>query len=107
VGLDTTTHIATIYDHEVIMPLLMIVYNNLTPNIVVIIKLVVIVALGLCVLGCLVSFEKIVVVFLRIELPVFKRTPMPMVPFNPLIWWKEHGRQFQNIEFFMCQLMCV
>jgi hypothetical protein len=87
VSLGTTTHIATIYDHEVIMPLLLIVYNNLTPNIVFIIKLVAIVALGLCVFGCLASFEKIVVGFLKVEMYLFKRTPMPMVLFNPLIWW--------------------
>lgn len=89
------------------MPMLMIVYNNLTPNIVVIIKLVSIVALGLCVFGCLASFEKIVVGFLRVELYLFKRTRMPMVPFNPLIWCIEHGGQFQNIGFLMCQLMGV
>jgi len=30
-GLETITHIVTMYDHEVLMPLLMIVYNKLTP----------------------------------------------------------------------------
>jgi len=30
-GLETITHIVTMYDHEVSMPLLMIVYNKLSP----------------------------------------------------------------------------
>jgi hypothetical protein len=30
-GLETITHIVTMYDHEVLMPLLMIVYNKLSP----------------------------------------------------------------------------
>lgn len=43
-GFETFTHIVTMYDHEVSMPLLMIVYNKLTPIAFVIIYFNVIVA---------------------------------------------------------------
>ncbi len=36
-GFDTTTHIATIYDCEVLMLVLMIVYNKLTLIVVVVV----------------------------------------------------------------------
>jgi phosphate starvation-inducible membrane PsiE len=36
-GLETITQIVTMYDHEVSMPLLMIIYNKLTPIVFVII----------------------------------------------------------------------
>lgn len=49
VGFDTTTHIATIYDCEVLMLMLMIIYNKLT---LIVVEHVAIIAPGLGVLRC-------------------------------------------------------
>ncbi len=90
VGFDTTTHIATIYDCEVLMIVLMIVYNKLTLIVVVVVEHVANVAPRLGVFGCWISFKETIVGFLKAQLSLFKRTFVQINPFNPLIWWVEH-----------------
>jgi hypothetical protein len=106
VGFDTTTHITIVYDCENLMPFFMILYNKLT-SIVVVVEPIAIVALRLGVFRCLASYEKDVFGFLKVELHLFKRTPMPIVPFNLLIWSTKHEGQFPSITFLACQFMAL
>jgi hypothetical protein len=43
-------------------------------------------------LDVLASYEKDVLGFLKVELHLFKRTHMPIVPFNLLIWLARHEK---------------
>ncbi len=105
-GFDTTTHITIVYDCENLMPFLMIIYDKLT-SIIVVVEPIAIIALKLGVFGCLASYEKDVLGFFKVELHLFKRTPMPIVPFNLLIWLARHEGQFPNIAFLACQFMGI
>jgi hypothetical protein len=64
-------------------------------------------ALRLGVFGCLASYEKDVSGFLKVELHLFKRTPMTIVPFNLLIYLAKHEGRFPNITFLACQFMGI
>ncbi len=105
-GFDTTTRITIVYDCENLMPFLMIIYNKLT-SIVLVIEPIVIVALRLGVFGCLASYEEDVLGSLKVELHLFKRIPMPIAPFNLLIWLTKHEGRLPNIAFLACQFMGI
>jgi hypothetical protein len=81
----------------------MTVYNKLTSSVVVVEPI----ARRLGVFVCLASYEEDVLRFLQVELHLFKRIPMPIVPFNLLICSTKHEGQFPNIAFLACQFMVL
>ncbi len=102
-GFDTTTHITIVYDCENLMVFFMII--KLTS--IVVVEPIAIVALRLGVFGCLASYEEDASWFLKVELHLFKRTHMLIVPFNLLVWLAKHEKRFPNIAFLACQFMGI
>jgi hypothetical protein len=84
----------------------MIIFNKVTLIVVVVLPIA-IVAIKLGVFGCLASYEEDILGFIKVESHLFKRTLMPIIPFNLLIWLVKHEGQFSNIAFFACQCMGI
>ncbi len=76
------------YDHEVLMPLLSIVYNGFTPTLFVAKPLDVgLPKLG--VFGALIWIKEVPMELFKIELLFYKQIAMPNETFNLLNWWVE------------------
>jgi hypothetical protein len=84
VGFELTMQVATKDDHEILMPLMLVVYNILTPTFVNV-KLARTIMLKIGVFGALASTKKDTSKFLRIELSFFQNSTMLANAFNPLI----------------------
>ncbi len=98
--------VAAKYDHEIFMPLMLVVYNILTPTFVNV-KFAMSIMLEIGVFGALASTEKDTLKFFRIELSFFQNSTMLANAFNPLIWWAKHEQYFPNISCFAQQFMGI
>jgi len=90
--------IVTKYDHKILMPLFLTVYNGLTLKPITVEPL----DLGtskLGVFGSMAYAKEVATGLLRIELSLYKQITMPTKTFNPFNWWAEHEQQFPNISF--------
>jgi len=97
-GLEVVVAIVTKYDHKILMPLFLTVYNSLT------LKPITVEPLDLStsklgVFGSMAYAKEVATGLLRIELSLYKQITMPTKTFNPFNWWAEHEQQFPNISF--------
>ncbi len=88
------------------VPLLLIVYNSLTPTPFVGESLDVGLP-KLAIFGTLASLEEVTIGLLRIELSFYRWTAMPNEVFNPFNWWTKQEHYFPNIDFLACHVMGV
>ncbi len=93
-------------DHEIFMPLMLVLYNILTLTSINV-KLAMSIMFEISVLGAVVSTEKDTLKFLRIELSFFQNSTMLANAFNPLIWWTKNEQYFPNISCFAQQFMGI
>jgi len=88
------------------MPLLLIVYHTLTPN-VAIVTFVASIVVEEGVFKSLVSIEELVMGLIKTELSFFKKIVLPIDPFSPFAWWEEHEQQFPNLVYLAWQVMGI
>jgi hypothetical protein len=107
VGLEVVMAIAAKYDHTILMPLFLTIYNSLT------LKPITIEPLDLNtpelgVFGSMASTKEVAMGLFRVELSLYRQITMPTETFNPFNWWAEHEQQFPNkffgkIDFQSCR----
>jgi len=88
------------------MLFLLTVYQALTPN-STIVTFVASIVVKLNVFGSLASIEKAAMGFIRIEWSFFKRTTVPIDPFNPFTRWAKHEQWFPNLTYVAQQEMGI
>jgi hypothetical protein len=90
--------VATNYDQEILMPLLLIVYHALTPNLATV-TFVVSIMVELDVVGFLVSIKETAMGLIKTKLSLFKRIAVLIDPLSPFTWWEKHEQQFPNLTY--------
>jgi hypothetical protein len=98
VGLELAMQVATNYDQEILMPLLLIVYHALTPNLAIV-TFVVSIVVELGVVGFLASIKEAAMGFIRVELSLFRRIAVLINLLSPLTRWAKHEQQFPNLTY--------
>jgi len=99
-GLEVVMQIATKYDCEVLVSILLTIYNKLTSTPFIVEPLHVLPKLGI--FGSLTSRKKAIMGLLKNESSLYRQITMPSETFSLLNWWVEHKQQFPNIGFFAC-----
>ncbi len=99
-GLEVVMQIATKYDCEVLVSILLTIYNKLTSTPLIVEPLHVLPKLGI--FGSLTSRKKTTMGLLQNESSLYREITMPSETFSLLNWWVEHKQQFPNIGFFAC-----
>ncbi len=97
VGIELAMQVVVEYDHEILLLMLLIVYNNLTLTSIHV-EPTWSITLELGVFGALASIEEATLGFLKAEMSLFKKTIMFTTVFNPFTWWVEYEYQFLNIS---------
>lgn len=104
-GLEVVVQIVTKYHCEVLILILLTIYNKLTSTPFIVEPLHVLPKLG--VFGSLTSRKKATMGLLKDESSLYRQITMPSETFNLLNWWAEHEQQFPNVGFFACQFMGI
>jgi len=96
VGFELAMQVAIEYGHEVLMLMMLIIYNNLTPTSINV-EPIGSITLEFDVFGTLTSPKEAVLGLFKTELSLFKKTTMLAITFSPFTWWAKYEYQFPNI----------